>query len=442
MRLPIAQTARAVVAALALASLSQPAHGRGVVVTGHDPDNHAERGPKNQAAHALLAKLIALVAREWSPSAVSTSGAIRPVRLLLITGVRSPGGRDQSDPRRGLRAAGFTHFDVADHGSGRPGALDLHAVVLSEYDAIVVASDYGGWLRQAEVDVLVARGSELMEYVNGGGGLVVLSQSGARPPKPRTVDRGVHSNRYGFLPFLNSIPSLSPSGGVLSPAGRAIGLRAEDTAGNAAHAVFTITGGMDVVDSDPRGLPITLATRACIAQIGLDRDCDGVPDESDNCARDKNANQEDYDGDAIGDACDGDDDNDGVPDSRDVCPLKPDPRQEDWDTDGQGDVCDVDDDNDGVADRADLCPWTQLPEPIARVALRVGRYAIVDNDGKFATSADEKGPRPRTWTIHDTRGCSCAQIRARHRDPDPEGGTHGCNLNLMDDFMSTLPLVP
>lgn len=46
----------------------------------------------------------------------------------------------------------------------------------------------------------------------------------------------------------------------------------------------------------------------------LDSDGDGVIDASDNCVSVANANQADFDGDSLGDACDPDDDNDQMPD--------------------------------------------------------------------------------------------------------------------------------
>ena len=92
----------------------------------------------------------------------------------------------------------------------------------------------------------------------------------------------------------------------------------------------------------------------------------------------RNAGQEDRDGDRIGDACDDDDDGDGVRDVADNCRTTANASQADGDGDGDGDACDgcpvnanigdspdgdgidsacdPDDDNDGVLDGADNCP--------------------------------------------------------------------------------------
>jgi hypothetical protein len=71
-----------------------------------------------------------------------------------------------------------------------------------------------------------------------------------------------------------------------------------------------------------------------------DVDKDGVPDEVDNCVKEKNADQEDLNGNGRGDACD-DFDRDGVINSKDNCRDVPNRDQKDTDLDGIGDVCDA-----------------------------------------------------------------------------------------------------
>jgi hypothetical protein len=74
-------------------------------------------------------------------------------------------------------------------------------------------------------------------------------------------------------------------------------------------------------DADSDGLGQNSETYWGTSPTSADTDVDGVPDGTDNCKTIANANQDDYDGDGIGDICDSDVDGDGALNTNDVCPM-------------------------------------------------------------------------------------------------------------------------
>ena len=184
-----------------------------ILITGHDADYHGVT--PNSGPRSFVQKAISYV----------TKGKANP-RLLYVTSVQNPGG-DEIFGAQTLTLLGY-NYDIADaFGSGpfvftgstfysyatvSKTALDLRSVDFGTYDAIVVASDYGAWLRQEEVDVLITRKFDLIDFINKGGGLLAFSEGGSRqtqPPFPWRPDQspaypGVTRNRFGFLPFIES----------------------------------------------------------------------------------------------------------------------------------------------------------------------------------------------------------------------------------------------
>jgi hypothetical protein len=224
-----------------------PAHGAtpgGVFVTGHDPDFHALRGPNAPGARTIIQKAIGYV----------TNDKAEPKVLLVTSRIAPPPGH--VDSASGMTAAGYT-FDMAS-AAANGGTLPLGDVDLTLYDVVVVASDFGGILMQDELNILNRRSADVLDYVNGGGGLVAFAESNSGSHLTPT------GGRFDFLPFLVAETSLdqTETGYTVTDFGRTvIGLENSDVNGNFSHNVFTATGGMDVVDRDAFGRIMSLATR-------------------------------------------------------------------------------------------------------------------------------------------------------------------------------------
>jgi hypothetical protein len=123
-----------------------------------------------------------------------------------------------------------------------------------------------------------------------------------------------------------------------------------------------------------------------------DDDGDWIQDAVDNCPLVANPGQADLDNDGLGDLCDPDDDGDGVDDGSDNCPQAADPSQTDTDEDGLGDVCDPDDDGDGLGDALDNCPLVANPEQTDTDADGFGDACDADDDGDGWADAGDNCP--------------------------------------------------
>ena len=171
---------------------------------------------------------------------------------------------------------------------------------------------------------------------------------------------------------------------------------------------------------------------ALAAHAAGDMDGDGLDDVVDNCPGVVNPEQEDFDADGVGNACDlcvfdafvgavgTDTDGDGVADRCDNCPLLDNADQADAELDGTGDACDVcpdtvdpaqlDGDEDGWGDACDGCQYLATADN-------------VDTDGDGWGDAcdncpDDPNPTQRDRD-HDVVGDACDPV-----DDPPRGG--GC----------------
>jgi uncharacterized repeat protein (TIGR01451 family) len=214
-----------------------------IFVTGHDPDDHATgRPPGSTGAIHLLQTAVRFV----------TDNKPNP-KLLLVTDEHDPHDIAYRDSRFGVSQAAGLQVDIADDGSFGP--INLHTVDFSHYDGIIVASSFGGWLAQAEVDILIARRADIASYLAHGGGLIALAE-------PMGGGSRVTHDSYGYLPCLKptDIADGNEAGVVLSDQGRAIGLVPADVTTNFAHNAFADPCGLDVLDRYADGQPLTLGT--------------------------------------------------------------------------------------------------------------------------------------------------------------------------------------
>lgn len=230
-----------------------------IFLTGHDPDFHAFVGGNAAGAQHINQAAIGYVTDPaFNPF---TSGGITKF-LFVESSIAPPPGH--VDGENGIVASGYTagtDFDRVD-ASGLNAALNLLG---TSYNAVVIASDFGGILTQAELDILNARSADIIKFLNSGGGLYAMAES----------DSGAGLTPAGgffdFLPFIVSSAQLNQSevGYTVTPFGTSLGLTNSDVNGNASHNIFNSASGMNIVDMDASGHILSLAVRSQISSGGV-----------------------------------------------------------------------------------------------------------------------------------------------------------------------------
>ena len=157
--------------------------------------------------------------------------------------------------------------------------------------------------------------------------------------------------------------------------------RIEDEERSDENRIWDINGEYLVLTCIPYGARAQRDWLRRNENIIVDSDDDGRENIADNCPAVFNDDQQNSDGDRLGDACDADDDNDGVADVQDNCRLVLNEEQRNSDNDTYGDACDADDDNDGYADEQDNCPTTPQSDQQDSDGDSYGDACDADDDG-------------------------------------------------------------
>lgn len=244
---------------LFLSACVSPSWAGSIFLTGHDPDFHATLGGNTTGARHINQVAIGFVTDPlFNPF---TAGGVTKF-LFVESSINPPGGH--TDGENGIIASGYTAGVDYDriNAASLNAALDLLGTT---YNAIVVASDFGGILTQAELDILNARSADIITFLNDGGGLYALAESNSQA---QLTPNGGH---FDFLPFVVSSTQLNQSevGITVTPFGASLGLTNADVNGNASHNIFTSTSGMNIVDLDSQGNILSLAVRAQVNEGGV-----------------------------------------------------------------------------------------------------------------------------------------------------------------------------
>ena len=230
------------VAACALLATASAANAGKVYLTGHDPDFHAQGQLDGQIQLG--------VALNYVTGGTYNDGS---TKFLWVESNNAPDGSHR---------VGFNGLSFVGVGAGnvdRVDAAGFGSVNLSNYSAIVVASSFGGMLTTAEINAMIARSTDIANFINAGHGLAAFSEcSGAGACVDSNITAG--TNLFGYLPItVTSVNTIAPYHATLF--GQSLGLTDAILSDCCTHNSFSAIGGLNVVDYDSQtpGVATTLA---------------------------------------------------------------------------------------------------------------------------------------------------------------------------------------
>jgi hypothetical protein len=220
-----------------------------IFLTGHDPDFHAHDVPGPGGQDHLL---------ETGLNFALGGGS---GKILWVEAIMAPpsGHRIGANGLTDIGLVAGVDFDVVN------GAM-FATVDLSLYDAIGVASSFGGLLTRAELDALIAREADIAAFINAGNGLFASSE--CYPCGADLLAGPTTPDLFGYLPI--SVTSIGATGSfTVTPYGMSLGLMDGDM-NFPTHNSFGATGGLNIVDIDSAGAATTLAGVVRITDGGFD----------------------------------------------------------------------------------------------------------------------------------------------------------------------------
>lgn len=230
-----------------------PAAAGPVFLTGHDPDFHAQLSQEGK--NLLNAGLSFVTGGAYTDT---TTKFLWVESFLPQTGGHLVG-------ENGLNAIGLadgTHYDWVN-------AAGFASANLADYEAIAVASSFGGMLTQAELDALIAREADIATFINAGGGLLALAECFPASGFCFADTLGPSPDLFGFLPVVvTSVATAPPYTLTLAGAAMFPGLTNADM-NDPTHNSFGAVGGLTVVDTDDNGVATTLAGNVRITNGGF-----------------------------------------------------------------------------------------------------------------------------------------------------------------------------
>ncbi|HEX7880171.1 MAG TPA: hypothetical protein VF720_12220 [Candidatus Eisenbacteria bacterium] len=255
-RNPLIRSLLSTAALAVLAGLPATSDAGSLFLTGHDPDFHATLGGNTAGAIKINQVAIGFV----QDPAFNPFYAGTPKFLFVESRIAPPGGHTVG--KAGIVASGYVegvNFDHADATQLNAALNNLGTV----YSAIVVASDFGGLLTQAELNILNSRNADIIAFLNAGGGIYCLAEGNGG------VGLTPGGGWLAFLPIAAVSPAIDQSevGNTVTAYGAGLGLTNADVNGNASHTIFTAYGTLSPVDLDAAGRVLTVAGHDAIIAV-------------------------------------------------------------------------------------------------------------------------------------------------------------------------------